>query len=335
MLAGACASDDDAPGAPGTRAISFEARDDAQTRTGINTVTDLTGFRVWGWATDTLGQCTVVFDDQSVAKSGRNWVYTPLAYWMPNRSYRFLALTSNKAGTESGLGSVTASPCFTLWDQAATMHYTPAGAWPFTEDILYATYECETPDALGSLPKVPFSFRHLLARLKIKVRSATIDGCSVRLRSLTFTPKYSACTFSPVLITTQHELPPSHPGGEPRYFTEYDVLCPATPTLRGTTTYTMLADDPSGHGMPYEPEYLYLMPCEVGTFTVSYELWDDRTHALIRSFNDEHTIAQPLEGARSYQAEIILPSATSVVSLEATLEPWGADNDTDREILSI
>lgn len=333
FLVMACSSEDDSPDLYNGGAITFRASGATASRAGIDSQRDMDRFNVWGWATDDADTCTMVFDNQTVLFRNNDWVYTPIVYWMPNRAYRFLALASNKP-VASGL-SAHASVSFTSWPRAATMSF----ALPDScgEDLLYATQECATGRLINtSEPPVSFSFRHMLARLKLQIKAARIEGYTIRLRSLTFKPACDSCTFNPVRVATEHEIPPVAPGGQPQYHTTYDVqLQLASTSTSPRPAFTMLNDNSTGHPTPYVSDYLYLIPGGAGTFMVTYELWKNQPSVRIRSFTDELRATQPLLAGHSYQAMIVLPSATSVVSLSATLEPWGDDNDTDREILSI
>lgn len=335
MVVAGCSADD-GPAAPSDgSAIAFRAGDASR---GIDNSSDMNVFSVWGWATDDAARCTRIFNEQRVERSGNRWTYTPKVYWMPNRAYRFLAVASNKAA-DSGL-THSAATDFSSWDEAHTMSFTAAA--PFDEDILYATDERRTDSVINSRQDiVTFSFRHLLTRLKLEVRSSQIDSCHIRLRSVTFKPKNRACAFNLAVVTTEHEIPPTSPKGQPTYYTTSDVQTRVTSTTPAAEadTCALLSYDPAtptGYAMPQDNlPYLYLVPGIPGTFTVRYELWQNEPATLIQSFTDEFHATQPLLGGRSYKATLRLPSSTSVISFEAILEPWGDDNDTDREILSI
>lgn len=331
MLVMACSSQNDAPDMPDSSAIAFEVGDGATTRAGIGSTADMAGFDVWGWATDASGACTRVFNGQQVTFTGSAWTYSPPVFWMPNRDYRFVALTTNKTAG-SGL-TTTATNNFTTWEQSATIGLSLSA--PYDEDVLCATHQQTTGESLKYVGRVKLSFSHILTRLKLQVQAAQIDGCTIRLRSVTFKPVNDACTFSPRLIETVHVWPPARPGGEPQYTTTYDVRIQTTSVTPTNASHHMLADNPQGHSMPRDLDYLYLVPGAPGSFLVNYEIWSNEPKIMIMSCTDEFRATMPLLSGNSYVATIILPSATNVVSLQPSLEPWGGDNDNDREILYI
>lgn len=329
----ACTSQDEPGEEKEGIAIAFDVSDTGRSRAGIERVGDMESFHVWGWSTDQYNSCTKVFNSQPVQRHGYQWLYAPTIYWMPNRDYQFLALASNKGG-DSGLGASTAAT-FTTWEDAATIGLRLKA--PYDEDLLYAVAEQATSEGVRNPPPVELRFRHLLARLRLEIRQAISPGKTVRLRSLTFRPRCDSCTFTPGVRYTEIVIPPLRRGEEEQVYTSSEVIMNASaPTTATAATYAMLADDPKGYDIgAYTPEYLYLAPGAAGTFVVSYELWQNRPAVLLRSYTDELCTMQALEGGKSYYTTILLPSATRVVNLEATLESWGEDNDTDREIISI
>lgn len=239
-----CSSESDAPYTPDPCAIAFLPSGD--TRAEITTRQDITAFRVWGWANNATGGSTPVFLDKSVERAAGAWHYTPQAYWIPRRTYRFLALATSKPAA-SGL-TVTAPRTFTTWPQAqtATLTLTP----PYDEDLLYAHAVRQTPDTLVTMPPVPLTFRHALARLKVRVREATIDNCHVLLRRVTFTPRNAAATFTPALVAHTTTIPPLTIDGEPTTSTTYDVELTLVSTLPCTTPYTLFSNDDPDSACP-------------------------------------------------------------------------------------
>lgn len=331
LLAAACSNEDDAPRAQDACAIDFQPVGEDGTRAAIEGQSDITLFNVWGWATDSVGTCTRIFNCQPVTFNDGRYTYSPKVYWLPYRTYNFLALVTSNPSAESL--QTTASDIFTAWENSASVDFTLNA--PYDEDILYATATENTDAQINYARRVPLSFRHMLSRLQVHVRSLGLDGCHVRLRSISFRPTYSACIFAPVLITTTEEIPPTTPYGRPTDVTSTDVQMQITSTTAATNAYTLLSDNTSGHQMPLDFDYLYLIPGAAGTFTVTYELWQNEPALRLKTYNDEFQATLPLLGGHSYQSTIYLPSPAVVVSMQTTLEPWGEDNDTDREILSI
>lgn len=115
----------------------------------------LTSFDVWGYVGNSTG---TVFDDVTVTKSGSEWKYDVLQYWVPGNTYHFYALAAANSKNvamdindpyNNGLGDIT----FTNVDG--------------TEDILYAAAQETTPSTIAVKPeKVLFTFDHLLSKVK-------------------------------------------------------------------------------------------------------------------------------------------------------------------------
>lgn len=328
LLVFACTAEDNFPQRADPRAIAFRSSSDETTRAAA---TDIEKFSVWGWVNDTTGQSSAVFSNQLVERNGGAWTYQPTAFWWPDCTYHFLALATSKA-SGSGLSAI-AQTGFSTWGQAATVQF--ALGEPYDEDILYATAERVTPTDMTQVAPVRLSFHHALAQLKLRVRAAEIEGYSVRMRSLAFKPKSRACTFVPELVATERVIPPATMNGEPTIITDYDVKLRVSSSTTANNFFTILSDSASGHLIPYVSDPMFLVPGEAGIVSVTYELWQDVPLALMDERTEEYDLAGMMQAGHSYYASVVLPSKTSVISLQASLNPWGDDNDTDREILSI
>ena len=153
-----CASEETVE-APKGNAIDFgKAFINNSTRAGENGVelTDLTGFKVYGYMTDFSG---VVFNGIDVTGSSTtSWQYNPLAYWVADKNYAFAAIASK--------GNFSFAPAAdetfpTAKADFGTITYTTDG----TDDLLYAS-AFQVGKASGNLA-VPFTFNHLLSRVKL------------------------------------------------------------------------------------------------------------------------------------------------------------------------
>lgn len=328
LLVLACTTKDELPRRAAPREIAFRSSSGEATRAAV---TSIEKFSVWGWANDSTGQSTMVFSNQVVERRSGVWTYRPPVYWWPDCTYRFLALASSKV-QGSGLSSI-AQTSFSTWEQSDTVHF--ALAEPYQEDILYATAERATTEDITHESSVGLSFNHALSQLKLRVRAVNIEGCSVRLLSLRFKPRSSSCTFVPELIVTQTEIPPATRDGDTTIVTSRDIRFKVSSTEPANTFYTILPDNPSGHSIPYVSVPMLLIPGAAGTVSVTYQLWQDSRQVLMDERTEEYALSGLMQPGHSYYASIVLPSPTSVITLQGSLEPWGDDNDTDREILSI
>lgn len=330
LLALACGEGDSGTETAPHPTIRFES---AETR-ALESVADITAFKVYGWESTPAGEARI-FSGTTVSRgtADRLWQYQPIQYWKATAQYRFLALATS-AAANTGLTAAPA-PNFTAWEQAATVSLTLSP--PYSEDIVYATAERQTPAFFTAPEPVRLSFRHALAQLRVRVRAAAIDDCHIRLRSVSFRPASVACTFTPQLLLTETVVPPATMYGQPDTIVSRDIRL----TVASTTppddsfTLTLLPDNPQGHTTPHVSAPMLLVPGEMGTVTVVYELWQNSPESMVYSRTDTYRTTGLMQSGRSYRANIVIPAATTVISLQSDLEPWGDDNDTDREILSI
>lgn len=334
LLAFACTAEDDFPKRTAPREIAFRSSSAEATRAAA---TDIGKFSLWGWANDATGGSTMVFSDQMVERRNGVWTYQPVAFWWPEYTYRFIALATSKT-SGSGFSSI-AQTSFSTWEHSFAVPLSLAE--PYDEDILYATGYRATSDDITKESPVSLSFDHALSQLKLRVRAAAIvnesnvQTHSVRLRSLAFKPKSSSCTFVPELIVTETEVPPATMNDEPTIITDYDVKFRVSSTTPAANFLTILSDDALGHALPYTSAPMFLVPGAAGTVSVTYELWQDTPRVSLGDRTEEYALTGLMQPGRSYYASIVLPSPTSVVTVQASMEPWGDDNDTDREILYI
>lgn len=325
----ACTAESDEPSGTVSRAIAFRAETtDGGTRGEIARAEELTAFSVWGWANDASERSTQVFAGKRVGRNGDAWEYAPLVYWMPGHTYRFLAFATSETDDDSGL-SVAASTTFTTWPEAATASLTLSP--PYDEDIVYAYAEQQSPSLIGDISPVALTFRHALARLKVQVREAIIANCHVQLSRVTFTPHATSATFVPNRIAYTTITPPPTINGQPVYTTTYDVELAVASTTPATTPFVLC----NNHSLPFFSQSMLLVPGAAGTLRVEYQLWQNNPSLMLKQYDETFLISGDMQAGHSYQATIMLPSAQTVVSLQGTLEPWGDDNDTDREILAI
>ena len=132
---------------------------EAKTRAEDPSITtgSIDAFDVWGFINQPSG---VVFDAERVTKSGNEWGYKNLQYWMPEKPYYFHAVapvdnanivvdTEEKMNTD-GLGTIS----FTNVDG--------------TTDLLYASKHVSTVgiDVFNNPPTVELKFMHLLSKIK-------------------------------------------------------------------------------------------------------------------------------------------------------------------------
>lgn len=159
LLMGSCSSDEkvDAPRNPAE--ITFRASTNKLARAEVNTG-NLESIYVWGYNKDkTQGstyQGALVFNGTNVTKSGADWTYSPLVYWINNSDYTFSALNT---GTLSFPAPLTG--------HGSTSFENTDG----TTDLVWATQVKTTPVQITAQAQpgtVDFSFRHALCRVKFR-----------------------------------------------------------------------------------------------------------------------------------------------------------------------
>ena len=120
------------------------------------TTNNIQEFYVWAYMNAVDG---VVFDNETVSRSGDDWTYTNTQYWMPGNNYFFAAFAGDRTAIETlpetmdenGLGEVK----FTNVDG--------------TNDILYS--EAVVEDAAANQAPVALTFKHLLSKVKFTFKN--------------------------------------------------------------------------------------------------------------------------------------------------------------------
>ena len=120
------------------------------------TTNNIQEFYVWAYMNAVDG---VVFDNETVSRSGDDWTYNQIQYWLPGNNYYFAAFAGDRTAIETlpetmdenGLGLVT----FTNVDG--------------TNDILYA--EAVVEKAKADQEPVALTFKHLLSKVKFTFKN--------------------------------------------------------------------------------------------------------------------------------------------------------------------
>ena len=121
----------------------------------------VTEFSVWGFMTSPTG---VVFNNEHVWYDATEaaWKYNNLAYWAPNKSYKFAALApvgNDKIGVTLANGNYMSAE-----GVLGTVSFENVDG---TVDVLYAEDSVDTPNTIPDEPeKVELTFQHLLSKVK-------------------------------------------------------------------------------------------------------------------------------------------------------------------------
>ena len=120
------------------------------------TTNNIQQFSVWAYMNAVDG---VVFDDETVSRSGDDWTYNEIQYWLPGNNYYFAAFAGDRSDIETlpkkmdenGLGEVK---------------FTNVNG---TNDILYA--EAVVENAKADQEPVALTFKHLLSKVKFTFKN--------------------------------------------------------------------------------------------------------------------------------------------------------------------
>lgn len=129
-------------------------------------------FGVYGFITNASGE-GMIFDNQTVAKSGDAFTYSPAQYWVGGATYSFSALVPKTdakwtyTATDSTNGSI-------YFDNAAAVA---------NQDLLFAYDQRKTPGKIESAPEaVAFTFNHVLSRVKFTFKNGFGEGQNITLK---------------------------------------------------------------------------------------------------------------------------------------------------------
>ena len=120
------------------------------------TTNNIQEFYVWAYMNAVDG---VVFDNETVSRSGDDWTYNQIQYWLPGNNYYFAAFAGDRTAIET---------------LPATMETNGLGVVKFTNvdgtnDILYS--EAVVEDAAANQAPVALTFKHLLSKVKFTFKN--------------------------------------------------------------------------------------------------------------------------------------------------------------------
>ena len=172
----------------GTPAIQFEnafVNNATRAEDPSTTTASIEKFSVWGYMDNRTGE---IFTEEIVSKTGSDWTYANTQYWLPKHTYYFAALSATY--NENALKDVTVTP-----NRDANAGHYGLGVVGFvnadgTNDLLYASAMQDVAEGadLAQLPKVGFSFSHLLSKVKFTFTNGFENANStLKITGLTMT----------------------------------------------------------------------------------------------------------------------------------------------------
>ena len=151
-------------------AIGFDAFVDKSTRADVTTA-DISNFYVYGSYTNGANTANV-FDNVTVTKSGGEWNYTNLQYWVENGAYKFAAYANGSDKIESNIAYDNGTGVLAINNYKVG-----------TNDLIYATATATGP-AAGIAQDVDFTFNHLLSKVKFTITSSFAENLTVTISNL-------------------------------------------------------------------------------------------------------------------------------------------------------
>lgn len=148
----------------GTPALSRSAIDNANNAA-------FNAFKVWGWSAPAEGGASAVeFDGETVSRNSNLWTYEGYRYWQEGRTYNFYALYPSKLNDNA------------YYNSGGTLQITNYAPNKREDNDLMVAYASRDYDGTDN-SAVAFTFKHLLARVKISVKAvgvtATVTNASL------------------------------------------------------------------------------------------------------------------------------------------------------------
>lgn len=182
-VATACSDDDDKdyrPGQKGDR-ITFGTMyiNNNVNHRNVTTLDNLRQFSVWGFVTN---PSSLVFNDATVNKSGKDWVVDQTEYWYPTQRYWFSAVAPADHRSVKFTPTTVASP---------DNQYNGGGTIAFNNDVadgnvdlIYAFAPDMSYSGEGEVPVVNFNFYHQLAQMRMTFMNATTNTTSLKITDI-------------------------------------------------------------------------------------------------------------------------------------------------------
>jgi len=292
LLVTSCSNDENVDMPSSKNAIEFSTFVDKPTRAEVGidyTTENLTKFKVWGQmmkadGTGTLGK---PFAGTEITGSKGNFSYPSPVYWEPGYNYNFLAVApADNINTELSEGRViTVTP-------PTTVDGSDCGKITFTNnegiiDLIAAydgTWSTTAIPTTGTINRIYFTFKHLLARIKFGFVNELDDESTISITGVTITNSFKTGTVT-INPGVENSVWGNCTGNTELLFTVAEV--PATPTSGKTenigmnqtgytrTRYLIPVNaefDPNANGQTYTVTFRITRKVSGQTFTSDKEV---------------------------------------------------------------
>ena len=283
---------------------------------------NLADFGVYGSIINAEGAKGMIFNNQTVAKSGDAFTYSPAQYWVAATTYNFVALAPQTAAN---------------WTYANKENDAYNGVISFNnaaaageQDLLFASHGRTTADKLTAAPeKVAFTFNHMLSRVKFTFTNGFHQGSNVTLKvtDVTITNAHAEGT----LAVANGVVAEDWTGSEATFA-----------RLFGNLDTEILAEN-GGKGAT---EHYYLLPTATATYDITFTVALYQAGVLVDTYNRNATISLDLEKGKSYNLQATLNQDNTSdeagelypIEFNATVNDWAAFGDkiaTVKEVVKV
>lgn len=178
------------PAPSGDAMISFDSSVE-RTKALINSVTDMSSFKVYGYYTVDGTFSSTAFDGTEVQREGAQWTYSPARYWVPKGKYSFAAFHPANASVRMVDSDIDENGVF----EGLSFEYEKTG---FYDDFMLATASITTDEAKNDGYEVDLPFDHILSNIKINIGFAdeVQNGTSIRITRAEVNGMKSSATYT-------------------------------------------------------------------------------------------------------------------------------------------
>ena len=239
------------------------------------TLSNLSDFGVYG--TVTKGEnAALIFNNQTVTKSGDAYTYSPVQYWIEGAQYTFSAYApfTNAKWAFAPAASKDA--------YNGTLSFNNAAAQG-EQDLLFASATCTTPGTLNTTPDaVSFTFSHLLSKVVFKYTNGFTDNnITLNVYDVKINNAAAAGTISVTGATTGNWVDAG---------TDY---------ARSFGKATPASADAFANGVSITTEHFYLIPVE-RAYNITFKVDLYQAGVLLDTYEHDVDATINIEKGKSY-----------------------------------